>query len=345
MGAGIALRPTGEAFVLFERSSQFGGIGRQRLIRRVSEEAGVMSDVLVTQGGRAALDMQPFVLDLGGKALHRHRLDQNLDARLVLVVATAKAVVNPQHRVQIGQQVRRGQKILDHVADDGGTPQTAAHHHSEAHFAGLVAHHVQADVVHAGGCAVFHAAGHRDLEFARQEGELGVQGAPLPNDFAPGPRVQQFVAGHAGEGVGRRVAHAVARSLDRMHLHRGQLFQDIGHPRQLRPVELNVLAGGEMAVALIVAAGDVGQLAQLAAAQMAVGNGDAQHRRVALHVQAVHQTQRAKLVLAQLAGQIAPGLIAELDHALADDAVIDFIILIHGALSDGAMPDVSTGWP
>ena len=115
-----------------------------------------------------------------------------------------------------------------------------------------------------------------------------------------------------------------------MHFHRGQFFQDIRHPGQFRPVELDVLTGGEMTVAFVVAAGDVCELAQLAAAQMAVGNGDAQHRRMSLHIEAVHQPQRAKLVLAQFAGQVAPGLITELGHALAHDAVVDFIILIHG---------------
>ena len=68
--------------------------------------------------------------------------------------------------------------------------------------------------------------------------------------------------------------------------------------RQRDPVELQVLARGEVAVAAVELARDARQLAQLAAAQLAVGHGDAQHRRVALHVPAVLQAQRAELVVA-----------------------------------------------
>jgi hypothetical protein len=42
--------------------------------------------------------------------------------------------------------------------------------------------------------------------------------------------------------------------------------------------------------------------------QRAVGNGDAQHRRMALDVQAVLQPQMAELVVGQLAGEEALGL-------------------------------------
>ena len=56
----------------------------------------------------------------------------------------------------------------------------------EAQLAGFVLHQVQADVVPAGGGAVFRRAGDGDLELARQEGELGVQRAPLAQDLAKG---------------------------------------------------------------------------------------------------------------------------------------------------------------
>src|SRR5438874_1507806 len=51
-------------------------------------------------------------------------------------------------------------------------------------------------------------------------------------------------------------------------------------------------------------------------------NSDPQHRRVLLDVQAVLQTQGAKLVLRQLAGEKAPRLIAKLSDALGNEAVI-----------------------
>ena len=63
--------------------------------------------------------------------------------------------------------------------------------------------------------------------------------------------------------------------------------------------------------------------------QQAVGNRDAQHRRVLLDVQAVLQPQRPELVLGQLAGQEAPGLVAELRDALVDDALVEWVVAVH----------------
>ena len=119
--------------------------------------------------------------------------------------------------------------------------------------------------------------------------------------------------------VGRDVADAVAAGLDGVHLDAGELGQDVGHVLERRPVELQVLARGEVAVAAVVLARDVRQLAQLPRRQQPVGNGDAQHRRVALDVQAVPQAQRPELVLGELAGEKAPRLVAELRDALVDD--------------------------
>ncbi len=85
-----------------------------------------------------------------------------------------------------------------------------------------------------------------------------------------------------------------------------------------------------MAIALVVVAGDVGQHSQLPRRQQAVGNGDPQHRRVALNIEAVHQPQRPELVVAQFAGQITPDLASILGHPLVDERLIMEVVLIHG---------------
>ena len=104
--------------------------------------------------------------------------------------------------------------------------------------------------------------------------------------------------------------------LDRVHLDRRELGEDVGHVLELRPVELDVLARGEVAVAAVVLARDVRELAQLRRRQQAVRNRDAQHRRMLLDVQAVLQAQRPELVLGQLAGEKAARLVAKLRDAL-----------------------------
>jgi len=114
-----------------------------------------------------------------------------------------------------------------------------------------------------------------------------------------------------------------------VHLHLGQQVEDLGHVLQARPVELDVLTRGDVAVAAVVGAGDVRQRAQLLRVQVAVGHGDAQHRRVALDVEAVLQAQRTELVLGQFAGEVAAGLVGELGNALIDDALIVFVVLVH----------------
>jgi hypothetical protein len=98
--------------------------------------------------------------------------------------------------------------------------------------------------------------------------------------------------------VGGHVADAVAAGLDRVHPDIGQRVQHVGHVAQLRPVELDVLARREMAVALVPGSGDHAPAAHLRAVQRAIGDRHPQHVGVKLQVEPVHQPQRLELVLA-----------------------------------------------
>ena len=118
-----------------------------------------------------------------------------------------------------------------------------------------------------------------------------------------------------------------------MHLDAGELGQDVGRVLQRRPVVLQVLPRGEMAVAAIVFARDVGELAQLLRIQRAVGHGDAQHVGVQLQIEAVHQPVRPELLLGQFAREAARDLVAELLDARGDESVVEFVVAIHGTIS------------
>ncbi|MNF79720.1 hypothetical protein D3C84_619430 [compost metagenome] len=222
-----------------------------------------------------------------------------------------------------------GQEFVDEAAHHRSTAEAATDGHTEAQLAGSVLHRFQADVMDFDGSAVAHGAIDGDLELARQVGELRVEGGPLADDLAPGARVDDFVVGHAGELVGGGVADAVAAGLDRVHLHGGQLGEDFRHVFQLRPVVLDVLAGADVGVALVVVASDLSQLAHLDGREQAVGHGDAQHGRVALNVQAVLQAQRAEFLTRKRAFQIAACLIAELLDAVLDDPLIVLVVYVH----------------
>ncbi len=156
-----------------------------------------------------------------------------------------------------------------------------------------------------------------------------MQGAPLAQDFRIGTRIHDLVRRHAGQRIAGDVADAVAAGLDAVHVHVGQQVHHVGRGRQRDPVVLQVLTRGEVAVAAVMHAGDVGQLTQLATGQRAIRHGHPQHGRVALHIPAVLQAQRAELVVGQRAGDIALQLVAELRGAGADELAVEVGVGVH----------------
>ena len=179
-----------------------------------------------------------------------------------------------------------------------------------------------------------------------------MQRAPLAHDFAVGARINDLIDGDAGALIAGDVANAVAAGLDAVHVNRGQQVHHVSACAEWYPVELDVLPGGEVAVAgwqigcaelglaalcrlvngragLVVFARNLRQHAQLAAGEFAVGNGHAQHRRVTLHVPAVLQPQRAKVIIAERAGLVALKLVAVLRGALRYKLSVKSGVLVH----------------
>ena len=154
-----------------------------------------------------------------------------------------------------------------------------------------------------------------------------------------------------------------------MHVHAGQQVHHVGRLRDGDPVELDVGARGEVAVAElqrrrgqrqtglrglqlvlrllrvgqqfgvgpVVVARDAGQHAQLHAADFAIRHGDARHRRIALDVPAVLQAQRQQLLVGQLAALPALELVAELLGAQGDELAVEIGVLVHRGL-DSSQP-------
>jgi hypothetical protein len=251
----IALRPGDKARLRIRHER------RERLVLRAGEARFDAAKVVVGEGRAAALQMRPLRLDLVAKALRAALLHQDLDAGLVDVVAPPVAVVDTQDGFKVGEKMRPRQEFADHVANHRRPAESAADDHPKTGLARLVFLRVQPDVVHEGGRAIIGRAVHGDLELARQEAELGMESRPLPDELAPDKGVDDLVGRHTGEVIGGDVADAVARGLDRVHLHAGELAQDVGDPLQARPVELQVLPGGKMAVAAVVLASHRGELA------------------------------------------------------------------------------------
>ena len=275
------------------------------------------------------LDVGVLLLDLFDKAL-AFSLDQNLDAGLVEVVAPAPAVVDPYDGLDVDQDVLPRHELIDEGGDDGGAAHAAAHEDLEANLTSGVTHQLQADVVPADRGAVFLGADDGDLELARQERKFRVQGRPLAQHFTVGARIDVLVGGDPGHGIGGDVADAIARGLDAVHIDLGQQVHHVGRTRQRNPVVLDILARGEVGVAAVKFARDARQLAQLACRQLAIGNCHAQHRRMALHIPAILQAQRPKILIAEATSQVALELVAELLGALSHEVFVEFSVLVHG---------------
>ena len=285
----VALDPAREGPVLAQVAEMAEVVRCQGFILRRGELRRDASDFGSGQRRRTILQVRPFCVDLSGELFAPECLDQDLDTRLVSIVAAAVAVEDAYQRLGVGQQVLPGQKLAHYLTEQRGAAEAAAGIDREADFACRAPHDLQAEVMHLNRRAVFSGAGDRDLEFARQVSELGVKGRPLAQDLGPGTRVGNLVCGDAGEVIGGHIANAVARGLDGMQFVPCQFGEDVRNVGQLDPVQLQVMTRGEVAEAAVVEPRDVGEAAQLFRREQAVGHGEAQHRAVALNVEAVLQ--------------------------------------------------------
>ena len=125
------------------------------------------------------------------------------------------------------------QELADHVADDRRAAQAAADETPKPTSPFVHRDAVQRRCRAQRRGAVVLRAVDGDLEFARQKGEFRMEGRPLADQFAIRPRIDDFVGGDAGEMVGGDVADAIAAGLDRVHLHRREVGQDVRHVLEL----------------------------------------------------------------------------------------------------------------
>ena len=265
---------------------------------------------LLDDGGNAARPAR------GGEqkqALPDDPAAQLVDAQLVheplqpgpqLVVAVAEVVEGPQHRLDGGQQVLAGGELLERLGGMRVGTQAAGDEHPETGLDGSVrertryGHH--AHVVEHGLTAVGHAAREVDLELAGQA--LGVRVVQEVAEGGLGPRadVEHLVGAGPGQVAAHHVADRVPAGLPGGQAHLGQVPQQVGDPLQLHEVELDVLAGGQVAPAPAVAVGDVGQPLELLGVHVAVRELDPDHLVVAalaLTVDPVVEPEHPKGVL------------------------------------------------
>ena len=189
----------------------------------------------------------------------------------------------------------------------------------------------QRHIVNAQRGAVVARGADRDLELARQERKLGMQSHMLANQLGPdraGPRSRRA----------QRPAHwsvvMLRTQLPLVCMPCMPTLASVGHGvgefLELDPVILNVLPGGEVAVAAIEAPRHMRQHAHLGRRQRAVRDGGAQHVGVQLKIDAIHQPQRLELVLCQFAGQAARDLVAKFRNPFGDQRPVEIVVDVHG---------------
>ena len=91
----------------------------------------------------------PFGFDLAGELRRRQILHEDLDPRLVDVVAPTMEVVDAQDGVEIVEKLSRGQELADRIGEHWRAALTAADQDAEADLAMFAAHRLRADVVDA----------------------------------------------------------------------------------------------------------------------------------------------------------------------------------------------------
>ncbi len=109
------------------------------MVIRIAEAAGDLGDDGRIERQRAVLDALPFRFDFLGEGLDAELVHQNLDARLVDIVAPAELIVGAQHRFDVAQHVALVQERLYGLGEERRAAEPAADHDLEAGLSGFVA--------------------------------------------------------------------------------------------------------------------------------------------------------------------------------------------------------------
>ncbi len=124
------------------------------------------------------------------------------------------------------------------------------------------------------------AAGDGDLELAREVVELGVGGELVGDLDGEGTGVDKLVAVEAGDRAAGDVADDVAAGSLGAEADGGEGVDDFDEAAEGEPVELDVLAGGDVGEVAGVLFGDLTDDAGLGAGEDTVGEGDAHHEEL-----------------------------------------------------------------
>ena len=295
----------------------------------------------------------PFELlvDLPRQLLDAVLVDEHLDARPRAVgPQPVLAVVDAQHRlgdlevlaVVGGHELAQGRRDARH---DRGA---AAHAHLEALHAVADARD-EGHVVDAGDRAVLVGGREGRLHLARHQLRGGVADEVAHVRAHVGSGVEQLALAHAGPRVAGHVADGVAAALAARQAGVGQLADRLGRLAQRDVVELDVLAGGDVAlVERRVLLHHVGELLHLLRRDPAERELRPDHLdvRLALAVDPLLQPEADELVLRRLTVEVLLGLVVEVvELALEDGDDVARDVLVDLRVVQGPLLALALGAP
>ncbi len=307
-----------------ERGQAVQHVGGQIAQHRIADH-GVAAVMLLDHAHRGAFDggvarlapiqLFPRTLRQGQQAvelfleqadelLRAEALHDELDARLVAVDAIGIALMDAGQRLHDGRQLLLG----DEGQHLGGRLRLAAQATADEDAETLLAilfDRDQAEIVETDAGAIGGAARDRRLDLARHVLHQRVAdpaGRQLLGDLA---RVDMLARAIAGQRAGGDVAEGVAASLTRRHAVAVEIVQRFGRFLQRHVIGLDVLAGGDVHIALAEAAIEFGQRGQPVARQHATRDLDAHHlhARLLLAIDAEAGAKARPFVLVPVATQ------------------------------------------
>ncbi len=218
-------------------------------------------------------------------------LDQIAHARLSAVLTVAELTEDLCDGTGELDRLVGGDKDVDVLGHALSIGEAATGQDVEAHLAGRVPRRPQADVVDLHPGTVLEAAGHADLELARQVRVLAVAGEEVRDRLRDGHRLDDLVGVHPADRAAADVARRVAARLDGRQADVMEALPDARDVLDPQPMQLDVLAGGQIGIAIAEdgavdgtlreRVGGHSDLAELRSGELAAGGLDAQHERIA----------------------------------------------------------------
>ena len=282
----VAIREVGgdPQLVRREPASQHGDahVAIARLPLRVDTDVVAICVVRRLVGHTGREGSAQTLLDRGLEAVGRPAVleEQELEpGSLAVLPERVRVAEDLGDRAEDRQRLRLGHEGVEPDSKMGIGREPAADADGEADLTGRrVAHRREADVVDLGIGAPGSAPRDRDLELPRQVVERGVAVHELGRLHDERRGVDQLLGVETRHRAAGDIARDVAARAHGGHALKPERLEHVRQALERHPVELEILAHGDVGDAAAVPLGEVGDRPDLPRLEHAVGNADSHHQ-------------------------------------------------------------------